>query len=148
MPWKIALATSETSARVGRGEATIEASIWVAVIEGREYLPASASSRRCTPGTCSIGSSIPRSPRATITPAVTALTISSARSAACGFSIFAITGMSEPPVRTRRSTGARSSARRTNETASRSIPLLDREVDPGQVLAARRRQADLGARAG
>ena len=36
VPWKIALATSETSARVGRGEATIEASIWVAVIDGIE----------------------------------------------------------------------------------------------------------------
>ena len=81
--------------------------------------PAAAAGR---PGTCSIGSSIPRSPRATMIPAVTAWTISSARSAACGFSIFAITGMSAPPVRTRRSTGARSSARRTNETASRSIP--------------------------
>ena len=78
-------------------------------------------------------------------PAVTALTISSARSAACGFSILAITGTSEPEVRMRRSTGAMSSARRTNEIARRSMPLRDREVHPLQVLAPGRGQPDLGA---
>jgi hypothetical protein len=36
VPWKMAALTSETSARVGRGEETIEASIWVAVIDGLE----------------------------------------------------------------------------------------------------------------
>ena len=65
---------------------------------------------------------MPRSPRATMIPEVVALMIASARSAACGFSILAISGMSAPPVRIRRWTGSRSSARRTNETASRSIP--------------------------
>ena len=40
MPSKIALATSVTSARVGRRAVTIEASIWVAVIAGFERWPA------------------------------------------------------------------------------------------------------------
>ena len=35
VPSRIALATSATSARVGRDEVTIESSIWVAVIDGR-----------------------------------------------------------------------------------------------------------------
>ena len=39
VPSRIALATSVTSARVGREEATIESSIWVAVITGRASAP-------------------------------------------------------------------------------------------------------------
>ena len=67
VPSKIALATSVASARVGRGDETIESSIWVAVIDGRASWPASFSNRFCAIGTSSIGSSMPRSPRATIT---------------------------------------------------------------------------------
>ena len=82
VPSLIAFATSVTSARVGRLDATIEASIWVAVIEGRECSPASASSRFCTVGTRSSGSSMPRSPRATMIPPSAARMIASAFSAA------------------------------------------------------------------
>ena len=85
------MATSATSARVGREEVTIESSICVAVIDGRAIQPASFRSFFCASGTCSIGSSMPRSPRATITQSA-ACRISSARSTASGFSIFAISG--------------------------------------------------------
>ena len=85
------MATSATSARVGREELTIESSIWVAVIDGRASLPAIRSSCFWTIGTSSIGSSIPRSPRATITQSAARM-ISSAASTAWGFSILAISG--------------------------------------------------------
>ena len=85
------MATSVASARVGREEETIESSIWVAVIDGRARRPAIRSSRFCTIGTSSIGSSIPRSPRATMTVSAARM-ISSAFSTACGFSILAISG--------------------------------------------------------
>ena len=65
-PSKIAVATSETSARVGTGLVIINSSIWVATITG---LPAWRQARVisfCTPGTFSSGISTPRSPRATI----------------------------------------------------------------------------------
>ena len=45
VPSRIALATSATSARVGRDEVIIESSICVAVIDGRAIAPASASRR-------------------------------------------------------------------------------------------------------
>ena len=54
VPSRIALATSATSARVGRDEWTIESSIWVAVIDGRASWPASASRRFWTIGTSSM----------------------------------------------------------------------------------------------
>ena len=73
-------------------------------------------------GIISIGSSIPRSPRATMMPPVAASTISSAASVASRFSIFAITGMSMPRSASRMFTGSRSAALRTNETAIRSTP--------------------------
>jgi hypothetical protein len=77
VPSKMALATSVTSARVGRVECTIDSSIWVAVIEGLPARPASCSSRFWTSGTSSMGSSMPRSPRATMMPSAAAM-ISSA----------------------------------------------------------------------
>ena len=67
VPSRIALATSATSARVGREAVTIESSICVAVIDGRASVPASARSFFWTMGTSWIGSSMPRSPRATMT---------------------------------------------------------------------------------
>ena len=117
VPSRIALATSVTSARVGRDERTIESSIWVAVIEGRASAPASAITCFCTIGTSSIRSSMPRSPRATITQSA-ARTISSARWTACGFSILAIRGSR---VCLRRN--VMSSARRTKLSATRSTPI-------------------------
>ena len=65
-PSKMAVATSETSARVGTGELIIDSSICVATTTG---LPVAWPSRViifCTPGTFSSGISTPRSPRATI----------------------------------------------------------------------------------
>ena len=55
-------------------------------------------------------------------PPVAASMISSAFSAACCFSILAISGMSEPSSRSRSATGSRSAAVETKETASRSTP--------------------------
>jgi len=66
VPSRMALATSEASARVGRGAWTMDSSIWVAVITG---LPCRLASRMicfCIRGTSSNGSSTPRSPRATM----------------------------------------------------------------------------------
>jgi len=64
----MALATSLTSARVGRGQLTIESSIWVAVITGMPSALHLRISSFCSSGTSSAGISTPRSPRATITP--------------------------------------------------------------------------------
>ena len=75
------------------------------------------SSCFCTIGTRSIGSSMPRSPRATITQSA-ALRISSARSTACGFSILAISGS-----RVCSRTCSTSSGRRTNDSATMSTPI-------------------------
>ena len=49
--------------------------------------------------------------------------ISSALAAACGFSIFAISGISRPRERRCSRTGSRSSRRRTNESAKKSTPM-------------------------
>src|ERR1700760_3256316 len=88
VPSRIALATSVASARVGRDELTIESSICVAVIEGRASCPGIRSSRFWTIGTSWIGSSIPRSPRATITVSAARM-IASASWTAWGFSVLA-----------------------------------------------------------
>ena len=113
----MALATSATSARVGREEATIESSIWVAVMLGRAWDPARARTRFWTIGTSSIGSSMPRSPRATITQSAATM-MSSAASTAWGFSILAIRGR-----RVCSRTWVTSSGRRTNDSATRSTPI-------------------------
>ena len=52
-----------------------------------------------------------------------ASTISSALAAACGFSIFAISGMSESCSASRWRTGSRSAPRRMNDSAIRSTPI-------------------------
>ena len=70
VPSRIALATSDASARVGRGACTIDSSIWVAVMTGLPRRLASRISRFWTSGTSSNGSSTPRSPRATMTASV------------------------------------------------------------------------------
>ena len=59
VPSRIALATSVTSARVGREEVTIDSSIWVAVITGRASSPASAMIRFWTSGTSSMPARCP-----------------------------------------------------------------------------------------
>ncbi|CAM5280500.1 hypothetical protein SALBM311S_06672 [Streptomyces alboniger] len=76
-PSRIALATSEASARVGRESVIIDSIIWVATITGlalRRH--SSIRGRFCTMGTFSSGYLTARSPRATITPS-NAITTSS-----------------------------------------------------------------------
>src|SRR5438128_977584 len=69
-------------------------------------------------GTCSPGSSTPRSPRATITPSESA-TIASSDSTAAGFSSFAM--IAARPLMSERAS-SRSCGRCTNESASQSTP--------------------------
>ena len=113
VPSRIALATSEASARVGRGAWTIDSSIWVAVITGLPCRPASRMICFCISGTSSNGSSTPRSPRATMIASEASRMPQRFRSAV-SFSILA-TSLVE------RGTSARScsmsSGRRTNESA-------------------------------
>src|SRR6201999_2634694 len=80
--------------------------------------------RFCSIGTSASGTSMPRSPRATMIPPVAAATISSTFTAACWRSIFATSGMSEPRLRRRSLTGVRSAAEETKETAMMSTPCL------------------------
>ncbi len=119
-PSKTAVATSDTSARVGTGAAIIDSSIWVATTTG---LPARRAARVICfwmPGTRSSGISTPRSPRATISASLCS-TIAARRSTACGFSILA-----RMPARPRANlrTSARSSARWTKDSAIQSTPVL------------------------
>ncbi len=118
-PSKIAVATSETSARVGTGLVIIDSSIWVATTTG---LPARRAARVicfCMPGTFSSGISTPRSPRATISASVRSM-ISSSRVTACGFSILAITA-ARPRVIFLAS--AMSSGRWMKDSATQSMPV-------------------------
>ena len=113
----MALATSEASARVGRGLSTMLSSIWVAVIT---TLPAAfglSMIRFCSVGTSSVESSTPRSPRATITPSV-ASRIAVRSSMASRFSIFAITGQVPPSDLMSALHSLTSAACRTNESAT------------------------------
>ena len=82
---------------------------------------ASSTQRFCTIGTSSIGSSTPRSPRATMMPS-NASTISTRLATACGFSIFAITGTRIPTSSMIACTSLISAALRTNESAIKSAP--------------------------
>ena len=129
-PSKIAVATSDTSARVGTGLVIIDSSIWVATTTG---LPARRAVRVicfCTPGTFSSGISTPRSPRATISASARSM-ISSSRFTACGFSIFAITA-ARPRVIFFAS--AMSSGRWMKESATQSMPVVERRFEIGAVL--------------
>ena len=94
-------------------------------------------------GTFSSAISTPRSPRATITPSASSR-IASIFSHACGFSILATIGIvprrfqMRPQLRT-------SSAVRTKESATMSTPVLESEVQVGQIFLGERRSADLHA---
>ena len=120
-PSSTALATSEASARVGREFAIIDSSIWVATMTGLLRSRAAWIARFCTSGTCSSGSSTPRSPRATMMPSK-ASTISSSRSTASGFSSLAMTGTSMSSCRMISRTSSASSAERTKDSAMKSTP--------------------------
>jgi hypothetical protein len=58
-PSSTALATSDASARVGRGALIIDSSIWVATMTGFAACLARLIARFCTSGTCSSGNSTP-----------------------------------------------------------------------------------------
>ena len=68
----MAVATSDTSARVGIGDSIIDSSICVATITGLAAARAPRTSCFWIGGTAWIGSSTPRSPRATMIPSDTA----------------------------------------------------------------------------
>ena len=97
-PWTTAVATSETSARVGSGLSTIDESIWVATMQSLAWARQREMSLRWTMGTTSTPASTAMSPRATMIPSA-ALTISSrffSDSMAFLVSILAITLAVEP----------------------------------------------------
>mmetsp|Transcript_10847 Transcript_10847/g.32018 ORF Transcript_10847/g.32018 Transcript_10847/m.32018 type:complete len:263 (+) Transcript_10847:481-1269(+) len=91
-PSKMAVATSEHSARVGAGESIMLSSICVATITGLPCLRHSSMISFWTMGTSSGGISTPRSPRATMIPSHTSVIARNiSGSTAWGFSSFART---------------------------------------------------------
>lgn len=121
-PSRIALATSEASARVGRELVIIDSIIWVATITGLALRRHSSTRRFCTIGTRSSGYSTARSPRATMT-ASNAATTPSMLSTACGFSTLAMTGTRRPSSSITLWTSFTSSASRTKDRATMSQPI-------------------------
>ena len=97
----MAVATSEASARVGTGLSIMDSSICVATITGLPARRQPRTARFWIAGTCSAGSSTPRSPRATISASAWAM-ISSSRSTAEGFSSLAMM-RARSPIRSRAS---------------------------------------------
>ena len=145
-PSSTAFATSVASARVGRGARIIDSSIWVATITGRPAARAARSRSFCSSGICSIGSSTPRSPRATIRASVTLedrLDVLDRR--AC-VSIFATIGTTRSPISVAqlgacRRDRARTTARRGRRPSSsaRARPSRSRSVTAGRPAAPRAR---------
>ena len=119
VPSRMALATSEASARVGRGFSIMLSSIWVAVMTTRPAALAAAMIFFWTVGTSSVPISTPRSPRATITPSATSR-MAARFSTASGFSILAITGRSwpSPAAPMRALISSTSAASRTKDRAT------------------------------
>ena len=68
VPEKMAVAMSVTSARVGRGFSIMVWSIWVATMTGFFLAMHFWMIMLCMPGIFSTGTSMPRSPRATMMP--------------------------------------------------------------------------------
>ena len=114
----MAVATSEASARVGTGLSIMDSSICVATITGLPARRQPRTARFWIAGTCSAGSSTPRSPRATISASAWAM-ISSSRSTAEGFSSLAMM-RARSPIRSRAS--MMSSGRCTKDSAIQSAP--------------------------
>lgn len=121
-PSRIALATSEASARVGRELVIIDSIIWVATITGLALRRHISMSRFWTIGTFSSGYSTARSPRATMT-ASKASTTASMLATACGFSTLAMTGTRRPSSSMTLWTSLTSLASRTKERATMSQPI-------------------------
>mmetsp|Transcript_26068 Transcript_26068/g.52272 ORF Transcript_26068/g.52272 Transcript_26068/m.52272 type:complete len:232 (-) Transcript_26068:661-1356(-) len=118
-PSSTAFATSEHSARVGRGFVIIDSSICVATTHGLPTLRHLRIMFFCSWKTCSGGISMPRSPRATITPSVAAR-ISSKLSRPSWFSILAMIFMYLPSSPSVSRMKAMSAADWTNEAAMKS----------------------------
>ena len=110
----------------------------MATITGFAQRRDSSTARFCTSGTCSSGSSTPRSPRATMTPSNASI-ISSSASTACGFSTLAITGRNLPSSFMISCTRTMSDALRTKDSAMMSAPSL---------IAQRRSSSSFSERAG
>ena len=139
-PSNTAVATSDTSARVGTGAVIIDSSIWVATTTG---LPARRAARVICfwmPGTASSGISTPRSPRATISASDSSM-ISASRSTACGFSILA-SSAARPRAILR--TSARSSGRWMKDSATQSTPVASTASRSRAVLFGQRADRQLG----
>ncbi len=117
VPSRIALATSEASARVGRGFSIMLSSIWVAVMTTLPRPLAFLMMTFCRVGTDSVETSTPRSPRATITPSVASSTASRA-SMASRFSILAMRGWVPPRDVMRAFASRTSAALRTKDRAT------------------------------
>ena len=96
VPSSTALATSETSARVGIGLLIIDSIICVAVITSLFCARAMRIMRFCKPGTAASPTSTPKSPRATIIASLASI-IASKCSIASARSIFA-TMLAVPPA--------------------------------------------------
>ena len=96
VPSNTALATSDTSARVGRGLRIMESSIWVAVMTGRPARVPALIIFFWRMGTSWAGISTPRSPRATMMPSEAAM-MASRFSTPSRFSILAMMRMLSPP---------------------------------------------------
>ena len=135
-----------TSARVGRSLVTIEASIWVAVITGFDCSPARRISRFWVAGTSSIGSSMPRSPRATMIPLVAAATMRLGLLG--GLRLLDLGDQRDVGVALGESLDHRLEVLgRADERDGEQVDLVvDREVDPAQVVGAGGRHARAAAR--
>ena len=121
VPSSTAFATSDASARVGRGAEIIDSSIWVATMTGLALRRAFSTMSFWTIGTSSSGSSTPRSPRATMTLSNASMT-SSRFSTAWGFSILAMSGRRMSSSRMTSRASSASLADRTNDSATKSTP--------------------------
>ena len=120
-PSKIAVATSETSARVGRRCVTIDSSIWVATITGTLAPRACRMISFCMWGTSSSGTSTPRSPRATMTASTVVRMPGRFSRTSCRSSLATMGRLAPCSWRNLR-TSPMSAAERTNEMATKSTP--------------------------
>ena len=138
VPSNTALATSLTSARVGDGAVIIDSNICVAVITGTPASTQWRTIRFCRWGTSSIGQSMPRSPRATITTSLAATISCSWSMAGGGLDL----GHQQRPIADDRSdlvdVGGRPDERHGDELDTRRSHGLGQH----EILAGRRRQSE------
>mmetsp|Transcript_71192 Transcript_71192/g.161121 ORF Transcript_71192/g.161121 Transcript_71192/m.161121 type:complete len:253 (-) Transcript_71192:567-1325(-) len=119
-PSNTAVATSDTSARVGLGDSIMLSSIWVATMTGLPCARATSMISFWSMGTSSGSISTPKSPRATMMPSHTSV-ISLRLSMALGFSILAITLPGWSPMSSRSCRMSAASCTKLSATQSKSI---------------------------